>query len=875
MVRRLRLNIPIGTISAALVLLSVAALPAFGQQFVATGTYTGNGHSLRSITGVGFRPDLVLVKNSNSEDAYCKTATMAGTGSKSLGQREGIRTDRITSLQPNGFTVADTKEVNESGAVYTWVAMKAGSGLMHLGSYVGNDAAYRFIDGVAFAPEAVLVMTEGRNVVVLRTATMPLGVSLALAGGETFSDRILNTGFGGFSVGSADEVNNEGQTYHFVAWNAADSIVAVGDYTGDGNSGRSISGAGFTPAWVLLASEDEASAVHRPAALGAGDVTQFFNKTANSGGLITSLAADGFIVGGADVANAAGSHFNWLAFHDPISLVELGLTAAATPATAAVGDTVRFTYNLANGSVSDATNVGITTALDAGLGFERHTASAGTYNPVLGVWNLGAVSGGTVESLVLVATIDPGQEGRQLTGTATISAVDQPDPVPANNQATATVTVQVSTPPGIRLQAVGAGHLPATVSAGVRDLTVMNLTLTHAGAADASPVALDSLILALRDAAGQPLDPAAILDRLRVLAGPATLGDLVDPTGPGGRLRLPLGGAVLAPGQSLDLEILADLLPGLTGGSCEFLLAAADIHGHGTTDGTPVVGTEGGGTWPLSSGLASIVAPVGELAVRGEDRMPPLLAPAAAYEVLTLALRNTASPSAGDIALNSLTVSQPAPTAGAVDLGRALDALTVLIDGVVVGTAVGIDPASRSATVEFIEPVPVPAAAAIDLLIAITVRTDAPAGTLTLQIAATGIAAGRPGVPPGGILIVPEPGTVLPLTTSAGNLARADFEASYLNFPNPFAAGREPTTFAFALVEDGRVSLKLYTPHGEAVATVIDAEDRPAGFYQDDTWDGRNGRGEIVRNGVYLAEIAVEFASGTHARFLRKVAVVR
>ncbi|MFO7608820.1 MAG: hypothetical protein R6X35_06425, partial [Candidatus Krumholzibacteriia bacterium] len=434
--------------------------------------------------------------------------------------------------------------------------------------------------------------------------------------------------------------------------------------------------------------------------------------------------------------------------------------------------------------------------------------------------------------------------------------------------------VAVLGPPGSPL-ALGAGGLPATVSAGVRDLTVMTLSLTHAGPAEASPVALDSLVFALRDAERRPLDPAPILDRLRALAGPATLGDLVDPTGPGGRLRLPLGGAVLAPGQSLDLEILADLMPGLTGGSCEFLLTAADIHGHGTTDGTPVVGT-GGGTWPLSSGLARIVAPVGELAVHVEDRMPPLLAPAAdAYEVLALNLRNTAPPTAGDIALSSLTVSQPAPTAGTVDLGRAVDAITVLFDGIVAGTAVGIDPASRSATVEFAEPVLVPAAAAVDLLIAVTVRTDAPAGILTLQIDDAGIVAGPPGAPPGGIRIVPAPGTALPLTTAAGNLARADLEASYLNFPNPFAAGREPTTFAFALVEDGRVTLKLYTPHGEPVATVIDAENRPAGFYQEDNWDGRNGRGETVRNGVYLAEIVVEFASGTHARLLRKVAVVR
>ncbi|MFN2371736.1 MAG: hypothetical protein ABR506_11385, partial [Candidatus Krumholzibacteriia bacterium] len=218
LVRRLRLNIPMGAISAALVLLSASAVPAYGQQSVATGTYTGDGHSPRSITGVGFQPDLVIVKSAHGEVAYCKTTTMAGPLSKSLGPGDSTKPDRITSLQTDGFTVAHTKEVNEPGVVYTWVAMKASSGLMNLGSYVGNDASFRFIDGAAFTPEAVLVMTEDSKVAVLRTATMPLSVSLALAGGATWADRILNTAFGGFYVGSADEVNKGGKTYHFVAW---------------------------------------------------------------------------------------------------------------------------------------------------------------------------------------------------------------------------------------------------------------------------------------------------------------------------------------------------------------------------------------------------------------------------------------------------------------------------------------------------------------------------------------------------------------------------------------------------------------------------------------------------------------------------------
>jgi len=69
--------------------------------------------------------------------------------------------------------------------------------------------------------------------------------------------------------------------------------------------------------------------------------------------------------------------------------------------------------------------------------------------------------------------------------------------------------------------------------------------------------------------------------------------------------------------------------------------------------------------------------------------------------------------------------------------------------------------------------------------------------------------------------------------------------------------------------------LKIHTLRGEGVRTLLDGEPLGAGLHQDVTWDGRNGRGKIVLNGVYLAEIAVRFDDGAGDRIVRKVAVVR
>jgi hypothetical protein len=132
--------------------------------------------------------------------------------------------------------------------------------------------------------------------------------------------------------------------------------------------------------------------------------------------------------------------------------------------------------------------------------------------------------------------------------------------------------------------------------------------------------------------------------------------------------------------------------------------------------------------------------------------------------------------------------------------------------------------------------------------------------------------------PPGQLLQVAvqaADGQTFPFWTEAGNFSSASLEESWSNFPNPFAAGRQRTTFAFYLPQPGQVTLKLWTARGKAVRTLLDATALPAGLHQDRNWDGRNGRGETVTNGVYLAEIVVRYEDGTTARTLRKVAVVR
>jgi len=119
------------------------------------------------------------------------------------------------------------------------------------------------------------------------------------------------------------------------------------------------------------------------------------------------------------------------------------------------------------------------------------------------------------------------------------------------------------------------------------------------------------------------------------------------------------------------------------------------------------------------------------------------------------------------------------------------------------------------------------------------------------------------------------PGQSFPMWSESGSLTAADLEVSYSNFPNPFAAGRQQTSFVYYLRQDAQVSIRIWTSRGDPVVTMLSNTPRSAGLQQVDRWDGRNGRGLAVSNGVYVAELSVRFADGTSERVLRKLAVVR
>ena len=123
---------------------------------------------------------------------------------------------------------------------------------------------------------------------------------------------------------------------------------------------------------------------------------------------------------------------------------------------------------------------------------------------------------------------------------------------------------------------------------------------------------------------------------------------------------------------------------------------------------------------------------------------------------------------------------------------------------------------------------------------------------------------------------------------ASGGLTRdLDIEVAYVdpnaeggyvtNYPNPFHAGTEATNIAYKLDDFASVTLRVFTNSGNLVRRVEFDRGTPGGNpgLNNWSWDGRNGKGEVVSSGGYVVLIEAQGKGETLHVIRRKVAVVR
>jgi len=284
--------------------------------FMLSGSYVGNKVDNRAITGLGFQPDVVIVKAATAgQIAVIRTASMVGDLSKVMAGGTAATSNQIQSLDADGFTIGTGNTVNNNGVTYAWMAFKASTDYLQYGSYSGNGTAGRTITGLGFSPEVAFVFDAGNTAGVFMSAAE--ASCYRFNGGSAIGNCITSLNADGFTVGNDTQVNGSGRTYHYVAWNAAPGYLSLGTYTGNAVDDRNISGLAFQPEWLMIKSSDAGSQVpvfHVDAQGASTDSSLYFAGTTAGTNRIQALQADGFQVGTNYTVNRNATSYSYIAW---------------------------------------------------------------------------------------------------------------------------------------------------------------------------------------------------------------------------------------------------------------------------------------------------------------------------------------------------------------------------------------------------------------------------------------------------------------------------------------------------------------------------------------------------------------------------------
>ncbi len=490
------------------------------------------------------------------------------------------------------------------------------------------------------------------------------------------------------------------------------------------------------------------------------------------------------------------------------------------------------------------------------------------------------VPAGADNDLVILGDVAPGAPlgayRLRLGSPASIDARDDNThaPVPVVYATTplegSAVTIEA---PAESLRLAGTPSFPPGFIVGDTGRTALVASLRHPGAPGVGRIRVERLSVLCLDEARRSLSSAAYLDRLSFWLGAQEIAQ-ASQFPPTGGFDVPLTDFFLEPGQTVALTVKVDVEATAPATFFELLLPAVTAF-DANLGGSVQVQPENGAELPLTSGLTKLGPPATDLAVGLESRIPAVLSPDGSMVLLArLSLRNTAVQGSGSIEVQRLVCRAADRGLQAIALGAAASQLVLLLDGNVLAASgtLGTD----SVTVSFTLPTPLRVDAGVTALVDVQAafRGDSGLDGFRLGVGSDDVQILQPSGSLG-VRVQAEPGQAFPLWTEAGGFAVASLGESFANFPNPFGPGRESTTFTYYLPQAGRVTLRILSPRGEAVATVVENADRTAGLHQSDLWSGANGHDRLVTNGVYIAALEVQHPDGSRERVLRKVAVVR
>ena len=254
-----------------------------------TKLYTGNG-STNNITGVGFQPDWVWIKDRTNANSHRLSDSVRGATKyliSSASNAEATEAAGLTAFDSDGFSLGSNSDFNGNSAnlvAWNWKANGAGSantaGSINSTVSLNSTAGFSIVkytgDGstgstVGHGLNAVpdMYITKNRSYayawgVYHKDIANDKGLFLSDASAETTGTGFRNSTaptsslftLGGGSQPYRYTSNKSGDEYIGYFFKSVKGYSKIGKYIGSGNANGPLINTGFKPAWVIIKRTD-------------------------------------------------------------------------------------------------------------------------------------------------------------------------------------------------------------------------------------------------------------------------------------------------------------------------------------------------------------------------------------------------------------------------------------------------------------------------------------------------------------------------------------------------------------------------------------------------------------------------------------------
>jgi len=257
------------------------------DEYFNTELYTGNGTTGHAITGVGFQPDWVWIKNRGSAGDHALHDAIRGATNRlksNTTDAEATVLEGVQSFDSDGFTLGNAGNYNGSSGTYVswnWLANGTGSSNtdgsitstvsastvsgFSIVSYTGNATAGATIGhGLGVVPKVIFYKNRDQvgdwsvyTEMVGNDRKLQLNLTSASTASAHYNSTTPTSSV--FTVGSSERTNGSGDSIIAYCFAEKKGFSKFGSYTGNGNANGAFVYTGFKPAFIMVKRSDSTS----------------------------------------------------------------------------------------------------------------------------------------------------------------------------------------------------------------------------------------------------------------------------------------------------------------------------------------------------------------------------------------------------------------------------------------------------------------------------------------------------------------------------------------------------------------------------------------------------------------------------------------